>query len=107
MKIQTRFIVSTVKAPTALRQFKNLIRLINRLINHKCRVVRTNISAAVFVLLELRRELLAVANERGVKRNIPAWLLVASGLILPILPVNIIAQAVLQHNVNKLYEIEG
>ena len=63
--------------------------------------------AAVFVLLELRRELLAVANERGVKRNIPAWLLVASGLILPILPVNIIAQAVLQHNVNKLYEIEG
>ncbi|MBE6661207.1 MAG: MFS transporter [Ruminococcaceae bacterium] len=61
----------------------------------------------IFVLLRLRRELLTAADGKGVKLSVPAWLLVASGLMLPILPVNIIALAVVQHGVNKLYENEG
>ncbi len=61
----------------------------------------------IFVLLRLRRELLAMASDKGLKLNIPAWLLAASGLVLPILPVNIIALAVVQHGMNKLYENEG
>lgn len=61
----------------------------------------------IFVLLRLRRELLTAASDKGVKISVPAWLLVASGLMLPILPVNIIALAVVQHGVNKLYENEG
>ena len=52
-------------------------------------------------------ELLAMASDKGLKLNIPAWLLAASGLVLPILPVNIIALAVVQHGMNKLYENEG
>ena len=63
--------------------------------------------AGIFVLLRLRRELLAMASDKGLKLNIPAWLLAASGLVLPILPVNIIALAVVQHGMNKLYENEG
>jgi Na+/melibiose symporter-like transporter len=63
--------------------------------------------ASVLVLLKLRAELIAAGKDRGVKLNIPAWLLVATALILPILPVNIVAQAMLQHNVNKLYASEG
>lgn len=63
--------------------------------------------AGIFVLLKLRGDLLETAKNKGIKCNIPAWLLVASGLVLPILPVNVIGQAVLQHCVNKLYEMEG
>ena len=62
--------------------------------------------AAIFVLLKARTELISVADEKGIKVKIPAVVLVASALILPILPVNIIAQSVLQHAVNKLYESE-
>lgn len=63
--------------------------------------------AAVFVLIKMRGELLTVAKEKGVDIKIPVWLIVVSAIVLPILPVNIIAQAVLQHQVNKLYNSEG
>lgn len=62
--------------------------------------------AGIFVVLKLRKELTAVANERGVKLFLPAWLLVAASVILPILPVNIIALSLIQHAANKIYAAE-
>lgn len=63
--------------------------------------------AAIPVLLRLRAELAEVGKAQGVAVNAPAWLLVLSAVLLPILPVNVIATAVLQHQINKLYENEG
>ncbi|MBQ9807124.1 MAG: MFS transporter [Clostridia bacterium] len=88
-----------------------LLGSIKRLTGKGCTAVRWLLGslipfAAIYVLLRARADLLGAAKEKGIRLSIPAWLLVASGLILPILPVNILAQAILQHAVNKLYESE-
>ena len=62
--------------------------------------------AAIFVLLDAREKLLAAAEARGVALKINAAALVISGIVLPILPVNVVALAVLQSAVNKLYRAE-
>ena len=62
--------------------------------------------ASIFVLLKMHKELAAEAESRGVKLGVPAWLLVATAVIFPILPVNVVALALLQRGVNKLYAVE-
>lgn len=89
-----------------------LIKSIKRLTGKGKTIVRWLIAcfvpfASVFVLIKLRKELLELAESKGIKLKLPEWLLVASAIILPILPINIIAQAKLQQQVNKLYEREG
>ncbi|MBE6595745.1 MAG: hypothetical protein E7644_08105 [Ruminococcaceae bacterium] len=63
--------------------------------------------AAIPVLLRLRAELSEVGKAQGIAVNAPSWLLVLSAVLLPVLPVNVIAAALLQHQINKLYENEG
>jgi AGCS family alanine or glycine:cation symporter len=61
----------------------------------------------LFVALKLRSELLAAAKERNISVKIPTVVLVLTSLILPILPLNIIALAILQGAANKIYRSEG
>ncbi len=61
--------------------------------------------ASLFVLLRVRRELLEVAKEKGVKvRLLRFWLFLA--ILLPLLPVNLFALSAVQHAVNKIYAAE-
>lgn len=63
--------------------------------------------ASVFVILKVRKELLDTASDEGIELRIPTWLMVASAVIFPILPLNIIALSLLQHGANKLYSHKG
>ena len=47
-----------------------------------------------------------VGKSRGVELKINAALLVIPAIIFPILPINVISMAVIQHNINKLYAAE-
>ena len=62
--------------------------------------------ASIFFLLKMRRELVEEGKKRGAELKINAFLLVAPAVIFPILPVNVISMAILQHNINKLYAAE-
>ena len=46
------------------------------------------------------------AQEQGVKLTGNKALMIIFGVILPILPINLVSLAILQHNVNKLYKAE-
>ena len=88
-----------------------LLKSVKQLTSKGCVAVRWLLGslipfAGIYVLLSIRADLLRVAKEKGIKIKLPTGLLVVSGLILPILPVNILALALLQHAVNKLYESE-
>ena len=61
----------------------------------------------IFVSLKMRRELILAAKEKNIDLRIPAWLLVASSLIFPILPINVIALSVLQSAANKIFKAES
>lgn len=61
----------------------------------------------IFVTLKLRREIIVAAKERGVDVKIPAWALVLTSVIFPILPINVVSLAILQAAVNKIYRAEG
>ena len=63
--------------------------------------------ASIFVILKVRKELLDTASDEGIELRIPTWLMVASAVIFPILPVNLIALSLLQHCANKLYSHKG
>lgn len=62
--------------------------------------------AGIFITLKLRKELLSVAADKGVKLTLPAWLLVCVSVIFPILPINLVALSLIQHAVNKIYAAE-
>ena len=55
----------------------------------------------VYYLLKVNKALLNKAKENNVKILNKAWVYVLTSLIFPILPLNIISLAVLQHDVNK------
>ncbi len=63
--------------------------------------------AHIFVMLRIRKELNALADEKGIRIKLPTALAVISGLIFPILPLNVITLAVFQHAANKLFATEG
>ena len=65
--------------------------------------------ASIFVLLKMNREL-AEANEKFASSRrfkVSRVLFIITGIILPILPVNFIGLAMLQSNINKMYDLEG
>ena len=59
--------------------------------------------ASVFTLSMSYDALRTKANEAGVKLVGAKWLYIALAIVFPILPVNIVALAMMQHSVNKLY----
>ena len=57
-------------------------------------------------LLKMRKTILEIAQEKGVKVNIPAVALVLPALIFPVLFTNVISLAILQHSMNRIFEHE-
>ena len=55
-------------------------------------------------MVGLNKRLHEVAKAKGVKLRGSAVLYVITGLLLPVLPLNIIALAVMQGDVNRLYK---
>ncbi len=59
--------------------------------------------AGIFVSVKADMDLKRVAEARGIKMSAHLPFHIVAGLILPILPVNLISLALMQHNLNKLY----
>ena len=59
---------------------------------------------SIYTVIKLRREILRLAEEKGAKVKLCLPLLIILSVIFPLLPVNPIALAILQHSVNKLHE---
>lgn len=59
--------------------------------------------AQIFALLKLRKDILSAAEKKGVDMKISRATIVISSILLPIAPMNIVALAVLQSKINKLY----
>lgn len=62
--------------------------------------------AGVFFTVKAFESLQQKAQEQGVKLTGNKALMIIFGVILPILPINVVSLAILQHNVNKLYKAE-
>ena len=62
--------------------------------------------ASIFFVLRMRARLVEAANKKGVKLKLNRVVLVAFCIVFPVLPVNAVALAMLQHAVNSLYEAE-
>lgn len=62
--------------------------------------------AGVFFTVKAFESLQQKAQEQGVKLTGNKALMIIFGVILPILPINLVSLAILQHNVNKLYKAE-
>lgn len=63
--------------------------------------------ASMYYVLKFRKAIMAEAEKTGAKVRISPALLIISSLLLPILPLNVVALAVLQNGVNKLYAAKG
>ena len=62
--------------------------------------------ASIYYTLKMREEIIAAAKERGADVSINKTLLIVFGIILPILPLNIVSLAMLQGGMNKIYLAE-
>lgn len=62
--------------------------------------------AAAIITFKLNKRICQRANELGVKTIGCSWLFIVLGIIFPILPINVVALALLQKNVNALYAAE-
>ena len=62
--------------------------------------------ASVFVTLKMRKALLAECAEKGVSLKLPVSALVISSILLPILPINVVALGLIQSAMNKIYSTE-
>ncbi len=60
----------------------------------------------IVYLLRVRKELLALAEERGLTVKIPMAVLILSALVSPVMFTNIIGLSVLQNGMNKIYAFE-
>ncbi|MBQ9709659.1 MAG: MFS transporter [Clostridia bacterium] len=62
--------------------------------------------ASIFVTLKLNAQIKEKATALGVKIIDCNWLFIALGILFPIMPVNVVALALIQKNVNTLYAAE-
>ena len=62
--------------------------------------------ASIVTNIKIHRELKEKAKEAGIKLWGSEALYIITGIALPILPVNIIAMAFLQRDINKLVNVE-
>ena len=63
--------------------------------------------ASLYFALKLRKAIIAEAQHCGASVSINAAALIASSVLLPVLPVNVIGLAMLQSGANKLYAAKG
>lgn len=59
--------------------------------------------ASIYAVLKMRKEISFSADECGSKVSLPLPLLIASCLIFPILPLNIVALSIMQSGMNKVF----
>ena len=59
--------------------------------------------ASIYFVLKMRKAIIEEAASRGADVDMNKGLLVVSSIVFFVLPINVIALAILQHNVNKLY----
>ena len=62
--------------------------------------------ASIYFVMKMRKAIMEEAASRGIDVDMNKGLLVASSVLFFVLPINVIALAILQHNVNKLYSKE-
>ncbi len=85
-----------------------LLRAIKREFNRSFKILIPYLAStlvpfvSIWALLRMRAELLKAADEKGMKITISKVALIASAVILPLLPLNFIGLAILQHKYNKL-----
>ena len=60
----------------------------------------------VVYLLKMRQMILELAEEKGAQVKIAKWPLIVTGIVFPLLFTNVIALAILQHGMNKVYACE-
>ncbi len=60
----------------------------------------------IVFLLRARKEILALAEERGITIKLPGWAIILPSVVFPVLFVNVIALSVLQNGMNKIYAFE-
>ena len=63
--------------------------------------------SSVYYMLKVRQLLMKEAEARGETLKLPRLVLILSGILLPILPLNIVGLALLQSGVNKLVSSKG
>jgi hypothetical protein len=59
--------------------------------------------ASIPVLLKLNKELQEAGKANNITVGVKSWVLVVLAVIFPILPINLVALSLLQHNANKLH----
>ena len=62
--------------------------------------------AGIYAIIKMQKAVEEEADKRGVKVVKNRAALIAPVILFPILPINVISLAIIQHNVNKLYEAE-
>ncbi len=60
----------------------------------------------VVFVLKMRKEILAIASERGIKLKISTIPLVVSSLVCPVLFMNVVSLSLLQRAMNKVFDYE-
>lgn len=60
--------------------------------------------AGGFVMSSMFKDLKKVAEDKGIKLKGSSALFIATGIVLPIMPVNLISLGLLQSNINRLYQ---
>ncbi len=60
----------------------------------------------IVYLLKMRKEILAIAEEKEISVNIAKWPLILSSFVLPVLFTNVIALSLLQHGMNHIFAHE-
>jgi len=62
--------------------------------------------ASIYFAVKANNELKTVMAEKGLKHKGHNALIIASGIIFPILPVNLVTLIIMQRNLNKIYKQE-
>lgn len=63
--------------------------------------------ASVYTVLKMREAIADEAERCGIKVSVNKWALIITSVIFPILPLNVIALALLQSGMNKVYKAKG
>lgn len=101
LSVLSGFIFGFIWSGLLLRSIKSAGRSFKALVPYLISILIP--FGAIYSVLRARREILALADECGAKVNLPLPLLVASGVIFPILPLNVIALSILQSGMNKVF----
>lgn len=61
----------------------------------------------IYYAINMHNQLAVVAKEKGVKLSGSLPLYIITGILFPLMPINVIALSVLQHDINKIYAADA